>query len=335
MTMTSYRSLSGALCLGLLSACTATKLTTKAQLPPPLIEQLPVRVGIHYSKEFREYVHKETRGSIDYEVNLGAAHVTNLDWLLKAMFREVVQVEDPARIAAIAPPLAFVLEPKFEEYSFLTPKDVAGEAFIVTIRYLMTLYDGGGARVDSFTFTGYGREKARALASKEPLATATQRAMRDAGAKIAVELTDQESVRLLLRGAGSPLPVSPPAPPETLQAPSAAPAAPGASAPPAGIPPAQDESPAASPAPAPAGERPAADPAVEEENPAAEEEDPPPEVENPPAEQEPAEPPPQGLVDAGVTAGGSAASGSRSSYHSLVKVTPAVETGLPSAKRGL
>jgi hypothetical protein len=85
--------------------------------------------------------------------------------------------------------------------------------------------------VDSFTFTGYGREKARTLASKEPLAIATQRAMRDGGAKVAVELTDQDSVRLLLRGAGSPLPVSPPAPPEVLKAPSRQPTAPGASGP--------------------------------------------------------------------------------------------------------
>ena len=129
-----------------------------------------MRVGIHYSEEFSKYVHKETRGSIDYEVSLGPAHVTNLDWLLKAMFREIVHVDDPTRVASISPPLAFVLEPKFEEYSFLTPKDVAGEAFIVTIRYLLTLYDGSGARVDSFTFTGYGREKAHTLASKEPLA---------------------------------------------------------------------------------------------------------------------------------------------------------------------
>ena len=219
MTMTIFRPAIAALCLALLSACTATRLTTQAQLPPPLIEQLPVRVGVHYSKEFREYVHRETRGTIEYEINLGPAHVTNLDWLLKAMFRDIVPVDDPTRVSGITPPLAFVLEPRFEEYSFLTPKDVAGEAFIVTIRYLLTLYDGNGARVDSFTLTGYGREKAHTLASKEPLAIATQRAMRDAGAKVAVELTDQESVRLLLRGAGSPLPVSPPAPPEVLQAP--------------------------------------------------------------------------------------------------------------------
>jgi len=231
MTTNPLRAALAATCLAFLAGCTTTSLETKAQLPPPLLEQLPVRVGIHFSEEFSKYVHKETRGSIDYEVNLGPAHVTNLDWLLKAMFREIVRVDDPTRVSSISPPLAFVLEPKFEEYSFLTPKDVAGEAFIVTIRYQLTLYDGSGARVDSFTLTGYGREKARSLASKEPLAIATQRAMRDAGAKVAVELTDQDAVRLLLRGAGSPLPALPPAPPEVLKAPSQQPTAPGASVP--------------------------------------------------------------------------------------------------------
>ncbi|HWN06295.1 MAG TPA: hypothetical protein VNO53_03945, partial [Steroidobacteraceae bacterium] len=179
--------------------------------------------------------------------------------------------DDPSRVSNISPPLAFVLEPKFEEYSFLTPKDVAGEAFIVTIRYLLTVYDGNGARVDSFAFTGYGREKARTLASKEPLATATQRAMRDAGAKVAVELTDQDSVRLLLRGAGSPLPASPPAPPEVLQAPSEQPAAPGASAPADAKP--QEEAP------------PARKPSSTEEQPSSEDE--PPAANEPPAEDQP------------------------------------------------
>ncbi|MEX0734109.1 MAG: hypothetical protein WD944_07275 [Steroidobacteraceae bacterium] len=261
--------------LALLSACTATRLTTQAQLPPPLIDKAPGRVGIHYSKEFREYVHRETRGTIDYEVTLGPAHVTNLDWLLKAMFTEIVPVEDPTRVASLNPPLLFVLEPKFEEYSFLTPKDVAGEAFIVTIRYLLTLYDGSGGRVDSFTYTGYGRAKARTLASKEPLRVATQRAMRDAGAKVAVELTDQEAVRLLIRNAGLPAP----APPATAPAPvtPAVGSAP-AEAPPAEEPPAEAPSPAEPPEEKPPAEelpddapevetRPAAPPAVEESPP--------------------------------------------------------------------
>lgn len=216
-----------ALSVLLLAGCTGTKLAAQSQLPTPLVDKLPARVGVYYSKEFREFVHKETRSEIDYEITLGPAHVQNLDWLLKAMFSEVIPVEDPTQVAAIQPPLAMVLEPRFEEYSFLTPKDVAGEAFIVTIRYLLALYDGTGARVDAFTFTGYGREGARTLGSKVPLQIATQRAMRDAGAKVAVELTDQDSVRLLLRNpaivpppATAPLPAEAPPPGESAPPPS-------------------------------------------------------------------------------------------------------------------
>ena len=226
MKFSTLRPCLAALVVLLLSACTGTTLSAQAQLPPPLVEKLPVRVGVYYSKEFREYVHKETRSEIDYEITLGPAHVQNLDWLLKAMFAEVVQVEDPTHVAELQPPLVMVLEPRFEEYSFLTPKDVAGEAFIVTIRYLLTVYDGGGGRVDAFTFTGYGREKAHTLASKAPLQIATQRAMRDAGAKVAVEFTDQDSVRLLLRNpvivpppATEPLPADAPPPEEVAPSP--------------------------------------------------------------------------------------------------------------------
>ena len=173
----------------------------------------------------------------------------NLDWLLNAMFAEIVKVEDPTKVADIKPPLVMVLEPRFEEYSFLTPKDVAGEAFIVTIRYLLTLYDGGGARVDAFTFTGYGREKARTLASKDPLKIATQRAMRDAGAKFAVEFTDQDSVRLLLKNPGGlPEPPAKSEPPAATEAPATTPPA---SAPaPVGEPPPADTPPATTVTPA-------------------------------------------------------------------------------------
>lgn len=237
----------------LLSGCGETRLAAQAQLPPPLIDQQPARIGIHYSQEFREFVHKESRGQMEYAVTLGPAHVTNLDWLLKAMFKEVVPVDDPTRIADIKPPLVLVLEPKFEEYSFLGPKDVAGEAFIVTIRYLLTLYDGSGARVDSFTYTGYGREKAGSLAGKEPLAIATQRAMRDAGAKVAVELVEQDSVRLLLKN---------PVVPGLLPPPPAGPATPAGEAPAQENPPAQIPVSAPAPEPPPA-EAPASEPPPE------------------------------------------------------------------------
>ena len=43
-----------------------------------------------FVKEFREFAHRELRSEIEYEITLGPAHVTNLDWLLQAMFAEVM-----------------------------------------------------------------------------------------------------------------------------------------------------------------------------------------------------------------------------------------------------
>jgi len=189
----------GALAI-LLAGCGTVQVQPQSQLPPPLIDPLPVTVGVYYPQEFREYVHKETRYQVDYEFSLGPAHVTKLNRLLAAMFARVVEVEDLADPLKVDPSIVMVLEPRFEDYAFLTPRDMVGEAYTVTIRYRLNLYDPQGERVDGFVFTGYGRQKSGALTGSGPLIAATQRAMRDAGAKLAVELPEQESVKALLAG---------------------------------------------------------------------------------------------------------------------------------------
>lgn len=199
--MTTRHWRAGALALGLaLAGCGTVEVQPQTELPPPLIDQLPATVGVHYPPEFRSYVHKESRYQVDYEISLGPAHVAKLTRLLQAMFARVVEVEDPAHPRAADPSIVMVLEPRFEDYAFLTPRDMVGDAYTVTIRYRLNLYDPEGARVDGYVFTGYGRQKSGSMSGSGPLVEATQRAMRDAGAKLAVELPEQDSVRLLLAG---------------------------------------------------------------------------------------------------------------------------------------
>jgi hypothetical protein len=157
-------------------------------------------VGIYFPAEFRDYTHKERRNGVDYEILLGPAHVARLSRLLRAMFARVVEVSDPVAALSVDPDIKLVLVPRFEDYAFLTPHDVAGDYYTVTIRYRFDLYDPQGQRVDGYVFTGYGRQKSAAMSNTEPLVKATERAMRDAGAKLAIELTEQESVRRLLAG---------------------------------------------------------------------------------------------------------------------------------------
>jgi len=184
-----------------LSGCGPVRMEARPQLPPPLIDQLPETVAVHYPAEFREFLYREERYGVKYEFLLGPAHVVKLQRLLEAMFAKVVEVDDPAQARAVAPDVRLVLEPRFEDYAFLTPQDMAGDYFTVTIRYRLDLYSPAGERVDGYVFTGYGREKSGTLSGNTaPLTAATQRAMRDAGAKLAVELASQDSVQRLLQG---------------------------------------------------------------------------------------------------------------------------------------
>jgi hypothetical protein len=186
--------------LVVLAGCGAVKVQPQTQLPPPLIDKLPVTVAVYFPAEFRDYTYKEQRNQVDYEFELGPAHVVKLTRLLQAMFSRVVEVDDPAKALAVAPDVKLVLEPRFEDYAFLTPRDMAGDFYTVTIRYRFNLYNPRGERVDGYVFTGYGRRKSGSMSGTEPLVRATERAMRDAGAKLAIELPEQESVRRLLAG---------------------------------------------------------------------------------------------------------------------------------------
>jgi hypothetical protein len=256
-------------CLALLIAgCGAVSVKPASTLPPPLVDRLPAAIGVHYPTEFSTYVHKEARSGTDYEMALGGAHVAKLDRFLDAMFERVVHVDSIAGLAAIQPPVAFSMVPRFEEYSFLTPRDSGGEQFTVTIAYRIDIYDPAGRQVDSLRYSGFGTSAAGTLGtSTEPLVLATQKAMRDAGSKFAAEFTSQESVARLLRGeAVEPMPSEAEQVSEAVgvfdappTAPAAAPTPPEVAAQPAAEASPAEPPPAAAPTPPEAAAQPAAE----------------------------------------------------------------------------
>jgi hypothetical protein len=243
-----------------LAGCGGVNVRPQDQVPAPLVDELPLRAGVHYSPEFREYVHREERWGTKWEAQLGAAHVTKLNRLLMAMFPGLVEVQDLSRPPQ--PPLQLILEPRFEEYSFITPRDAGAEYYAVTIKYRMNLYDGQSRLIDSLVYTGYGNEEGGGLTTEAPLVSATQKAMRDAGAKFATEFQDQVTVKKLLAGETVP-------PVQGGAAPAAAiggieevapAAAPGGAVPAAGAAPSSGPVPPAAQAPPPRAEAPPATP---------------------------------------------------------------------------
>jgi hypothetical protein len=239
----------GALAMVALAGCGPVKLVANTNIPTPLVVKIPIAVALFIPKEFSTYVHNEERWSTDWHVELGKAQTDGITRLMNAMFENVIAV-DSVGAGQNAASVKAILEPSVEEFAFVTPRDAGSPFFAVSIKYRVNVYLPNGKLADSWGFTGYGTAPAEGLSSAPPLQTATALAMRDAGAKLAVEFREQAIVRgLLPEGATADTLVKPVPDPSTLTSPppttqpptNTQPPAPAAPASAAGAAPEQDD----------------------------------------------------------------------------------------------
>ena len=208
-----------ALLLTLLAACAPTQFEAQSDIPQPLIEKIPVVIGVHMPLEFTNKVYEEKRegGGGEYSIGLGKAQSAGFMRVLNAMFNRVVPVASPRDAAATDPEIRGVLEPVLDDYAFVTPADSGTPTYAASLRYTIRLYSPQGELAESWTFTGYGSQPASQFPGKgaEALAVATRLAMRDAGAKLAAEFHEQAIARGLLPSVqpGTPREVELPPPP--------------------------------------------------------------------------------------------------------------------------
>lgn len=205
------RALLGCAAAGLLVAagCGPVKLVATTNIPTPLVVKIPVTVALFIPKEFSEFVHNEERSGTDWNVNLGKAQSEGLTRLLTAMFDRVVMVESINAGSQAGSDVRAILEPSVEEYAFVTPRDAGSPFFAVSIKYRVNVYTPDGRLADSWGFTGYGTAPSQGISSSTPLTQATALALRDAGAKLAVEFREQAIVRGLIPESAPLVPMLP------------------------------------------------------------------------------------------------------------------------------
>lgn len=182
-----------------LAGCGPVRLIANTNIPAPLVVKMPIAVALFIPTEFSTYVHNEERWSTDWHVELGKAQSEGITRLMNAMFERVVAVDSVgAGQQHASSGVRAILEPSIEEFAFVTPRDAGSPFFAVSIKYRVNIYLPDGKLADSWGFTGYGTAPAEGLSSAPPLQIATALAMRDAGAKLAVEFREQATVRGLL-----------------------------------------------------------------------------------------------------------------------------------------
>jgi hypothetical protein len=188
-----------------LASCGGSQVIVESTFPRPLIEPLPVSMGVVIPDELYNFIYTEDIPDQSlWTIALGDANVAMLAPLFEGMFRETRDLESRA---AADTTLDGIIEPTLEKFEFDVPTGERDEFVEVWLQYQIAVYEPDGGTVMQWPVSGYG--KSELLRDPED---AVQRAaivaMREAGATIATKFSEQPQMRQWLGGKGNATPVT-------------------------------------------------------------------------------------------------------------------------------
>ncbi len=187
----------GALSGAYLVGC-ASVVTVEADFPAPLVETLPVRVGLFFDEALTSYEYFEKiPQQATWTIHLGDANELMLGGLFETMFLETRSVSEMPLTSTDLYGLDGVLRPELEKFEFEVPISKRDEFVEVWMQYRLRLYEPDGALVAEWPVSGYGKAE---LGDKEDaLQQATVVAMREVGAVISTRFAEQPEVEYWLQ----------------------------------------------------------------------------------------------------------------------------------------
>jgi hypothetical protein len=176
-----------------LAGC-ASQIEVEAEFPTPLVEALPVTVGIILDEALTQYEHfEEIPDQITWTISLGDANVQMLEQLFDTLFATTVRVDAiPPTDATI--PLDGIIRPELERFEFEVPVRGRDNFAEVWMQYQLRLYEPDGDLVIEWPVSGYGKSEIRRSRREDSLNQAAIVAMREVGAAIATQFSTQPQV---------------------------------------------------------------------------------------------------------------------------------------------
>ena len=180
---------------------TAVEVDEETHFPIPLVQKIPLTVGLHLSEEMLAFTHVEDLGDNgNFSIDIGDAQLPVFSNLLTGMFDNVVRIDDPTQPLG---DVAGTLVPTIAEMQFSTPLQTRTEYFEVWIRYRFTLFSRDGVELGDWQLTAYGKANTQnyGLNTTPPtVRAAALQACRDAMAFFTIQFTTVDVVRNWLKG---------------------------------------------------------------------------------------------------------------------------------------
>lgn len=197
------RSLAAMTCGGaaLLAGC-ASQVVVESEFPTPLIEPLPIRMGVMFPPELYNFIHSEAiPQQSTWTIDLGDANVAMLGPLFDSMFTETQNVSD---LPVESSQVDGVLRSALEKFEFDVPIGERDEFVEVWMQYRLTLYQPNGELVVEWPVSGYGKAELSGR-REQAVHRAAIVAMREVGATISTKFAEQPEVNYWLEEKGNGL----------------------------------------------------------------------------------------------------------------------------------
>jgi hypothetical protein len=182
-----------------IAACGPNEVVVEGQFPQPLMEPLPLTIGVWYTEEFAGhefYDEAKGRAESSWIVRTGEAQVQMWDILYGAMFEELVRMKSEPGSGQMNQLVDAVLIPSVDELQYTIPAHTNVKVYEIWMRYRFDLVTTSGEPIADWTMTAYGKTPTAFLQSDEAAVNlAAVVALRDAGANFAANFTRVPAVQ--------------------------------------------------------------------------------------------------------------------------------------------
>ncbi len=168
---------------------------------PPTTVRVPLRLGVYYSPDFRNYRYVGSRGGDRWDFPLGNTSTRLFDRVFSDLFISAQNVGSRPPFSGSQGKLDAVLEPKIESFDFTIPYLKTG-AYTAEITYRVTLYALNGEPLASWTVRGAASKHGKVgFDFARGPGEAADLAMQDAATKFIMGFPDIPEVHRLINQA--------------------------------------------------------------------------------------------------------------------------------------
>ena len=198
MSQGNVRRICIALAAAVLGGC-ASSVVVESDFPVPLVEQLPVTMGLFFEPELRDFIHAETLPPrAPWTIDLGDANMALLEPIFNSMFSDTRNVEAMPLNGVSTTGVDAIIRSTLERFEFDIPFGERDEFVEVWMQYRFFVHEPDGNVIAEWPVTGYGKSEL-ARNQEDAVRRAAIVAMREAGATISTQFTQQPEINYWLQ----------------------------------------------------------------------------------------------------------------------------------------